>query len=503
MKVVMGNREKKVIGAILTILFLAGLHFMVFSRKAMDYDLTMTEWRQAKDDVEKIVGQAKNPNEVKKTEERINKNKEEFNNIIRNLHIDLPNIYIDVSPESLKKRRTEFDASIERLLSFQTKLKNTKLSFLGEKGWNLPQGLPDNIRKRPERLWDVMSQLRGINAILKVIDNQVVRDEKLRQYGELLKEIGIDELAIDSLSKYGKSVPVITRICHYRLIIKEKPKDLKMTDEQIQEYLRIEYPDNFLHGLNRQLFALTDIIGMADANKIEDITEVQMNDQHLIREIPRPGETPPPGEAPVSSIGPPDVLPGGAPTAPAGVVEPELGLGAPAALRGQGYPMGGVEMGEPPLMRIGATMSRPTLVRSQETSLQNLIAVGMPLIIRVNGSNFNITNFLYTVCNAPKSYELDSLIINTIKEREGVLDAYAWVNVLASVEGVVVDLDTIWKEPKKEEAKPAAPGPAVPAPVPGVVPPAAGAPSGAGVPPAAVPPAAATPPAAVAVRPGV
>jgi hypothetical protein len=498
MNVVMGNREKKVIGAILTILFLAGLHFMVFSRKAVDYDLTMTEWRQAKEDVEKIVGQAKNPNEVKKTEERINKNKEEFKNIIHSLHIDLPDIYIDTSPESLKKRRAEFDASIERLLSFQTKLKNTKLSFLGEKGWNLPQGLPENIRKRPERLWDVMSQLRGISAILKVIDNQVVRDEKLRQYGDLLKEIGIDELAIDSLSKYGKYVPVINLICYYRLIIKEKPKDLKMTDEQIQEYLRIEYPDNYLHGLNRQLFALTDIIEMADANKIEDITEVQMNDQHLIKEIPKPGETPPPGEAPASSIVPPDVLPGEGPMAPAGVVEPEMGLGAPAALGRQRSPLGGVEMGEAPLMRVGPAMGRPTLVRRPEAALQNLIAVGMPLIIRVNGSNFSITNFLYTVCNAPKSYELDSLIINTIKEREGVLDAYAWFNILASVEGVIVDLDTIWKEPKKEEAKPVAPGPAVPAQVPGVVTPAAGAPSGAGTLPAAVMPPAATP-----VRPGV
>lgn len=502
MKVVMGNREKKVIGAILTILFIAGLHFMVFSRKAMDYDQTMTEWRQAKDDVEKIVGQAKNSNEVKKTEERINKNRKEFEDIIRSLHIELPNIYMDAGPESLKKRRAEFDVSIEKLLSFQAKLKNTKLSFLGEKGWNLPKGLPDNIRKRPERLWDVMSQLRGISAILKVIDNQVVRDEKLSQYGKLLEEIGIDEIAIDSLSKYGKHVPFIIRLCHYRLIIKEKPKDLKMTDEQIQEYLRIEYPDNYLHGLNRQLFALTDIIVMADATKIEDITEVQMNDQHLIREIPQPGETPPPGEAPASSIVPPDVLPGEGPMVPSGTVDPEMGLGAPAALGRVRSPLGGAEMGEAPLMRVGPALGRPTLVRRQDASLQNLIAVSMPLIIRVNGSNFNITNFLYTVCNAPKSYELDALIINTIKEREGVLDAYAWVNVLASVEGVIVDLDTIWKESKKEEARPADPGPVMPALIPGVVPPA-GAPPAAGVTPAAVPPAAATPPAATPVRPGV
>jgi len=503
MKVVMHNREKKVIGAILTILFIAALHFMVFSRKAMDYDTTMAEWSQARDDVEKIVGQAKNPNEVKKAEERVNKYKEEFKNMIRSLHIDLPNIYIDSTPESLKKRRAEFDSCIERLLSFQSKLKNTKLSFLGEKGWNLPQGLPDNIKKRPERLWDVMSQLRGINAILKVVDNQVVRNEKLTQYSTLLKEIGIDETAIDSLSKYGKCVPVINRICHYRLIIKEKPKDLKMTDEQIQEYLRIEYPDNFLHGLNCQIYALTDMIEMADANKIEDITEVQMNDQHLIREIPKPGETPPPSEAPPAYIGPPDVLPGEAPMSPAVAGGREMGLAAPAALGGQRYPLGDVElMGEPGLMRAGVPMTRQPLVRREEAALQNLLAIGMPMIIRVNGSNFNVTNFLYTVCNSPRSYELDSLIINTIKDREGVLDVYAWVNILASVEGVVVDLDTIWKEPKKEEAKPAAPETTAPTLPPGVIPPA-GVPSGAGVPPGAVPPAAATPPAAVLGQPRV
>lgn len=455
MKMVLRNREKKVFGLIATILFLAGLHFMVFSRKATEYTLVMNDWKSSRDNYEQVIPKVKNPEELKKVEARVDTNKKEFEDVIEQLRIDLPKTYIDPSPEAIKKRQEEFTKCIDTLLGFQDSLKNTKLSFIGEKGWNLPRELPENIRKRPERLWDVMSSLSGISAILKVVDNPNVRDQNLRQYSKLLEEIGIDEPAIEGLNKYGKFVPLINRECHYKLIISAKPKDIKFTDEQIQEFLRLSYPNDDLLALNKQLFALNDIIQMAETNKIEDITEVQLKEMNIIKEPPKPGETPEPGEqnAPM-----PEAMPF------AMAEDPEYLM----MMHG--------EMGEGG--RVGMIgRPRPASPGAQAPPPQNIIATGIPILMRFTGSNFNITHFLYNVSHVSRSYELDSLIINTIKEREGVLDAYAFLNVLRMVEGVVVDLDTIWEEKPSESGVAAAPVPLPPGlgeaapPPPGAIPP--------------------------------
>jgi len=426
MKFRMGNREKKVFGGIITILLIAGLHLLVFSRKAKEFTRILEDFNKSKSDYETVVKQAKNPSEVVKLEKENEQFKTEFKKLVKQLNIHLPGYYLDGNEDSIRQRREELIINIEKLITMAQDLKNTKLSFLEEKGWNIPLELPEDIQKRPERLWDVISQINGINQILEVIDNPTVKQQKIVQYGELLKEIGMDEPKIDSLKKFGRYLPLINRLCHYRLIIKEKPKDIKMTDQEIKNLLRIEYPDDNLFKLNRQLYSLNDLIKLADENKIEEITEVTLNDFVEIK-------------------GPPKKPEEGAEPTPAPQEAPPMGMFDEFAMMGGG----------PEGMAFGGRGGYARKQKKADKPPENFLGHGTPILLHFTGSNLNTTNFLYAMSHIPRTYELDSLIISTIKDREGVEDVYAWINVIALVDGVIVDLDSIWKEEeKKSDTKP-------------------------------------------------
>lgn len=420
-----GNREKKVIGGILTILFIAGIHFTIFSKKAKEYDLIVKDWRKSKKDYEDLVQKARNPRMIDEYQSKNKKYQEEFNAIIENLNIDMPGYYLNGEPDSIQKRRDICIQHIEKLIEIKKTLEDTKLTFMDENGWSIPLDLPEDIRKRPERLWDVISQINGINRILKVIDNPQVREEKLLQYAELLKEIGMDEQKIEGLKAYGPYLPFINRYCHYRLIIKEKPKDIKLTDLEIQDIIRLTFPDNFLIKLNHQLFSLIDLLEIANKNKIEEITEVVLNEFTEIRgaikleeqQEGQPGkETPPPAAPPRE-----------------------------AEFFDERAMMEGMQFGE------GRMMGRRQESPAQKAAiLGEFLGHGIPIRFRFTGTNLYVTNFLYEITHIPRTYELDSLSVSTIKDREGVEDVYAWFNVIALVEGIIVDLDTIWKEEEKK-----------------------------------------------------
>ena len=88
---------------------------------------------------------------------------------------------------------------------------------------------------------------------------------------------------------------------------------------------------------------------------------------------------------------------------------------------------------------------------------KGFIGHGSPILFRFTGSNLNVTNFLFQVSHIPRTYELDSLIINTILDREGVEDVYAWINVVILVDGVIVDLETLKGELEGDKPTPAPP----------------------------------------------
>ncbi len=452
MKLRMGNREKMVFGGIITIVFIALLHMMVFSRKAKKYEETRRSWQDSKSKVETLVSEAKNPNDVTKLENENKQMLDEFIKIVEELRIELPTHYLDSSPESIQKRHDEFLALIKTLLEMQSGLQTTKLTFLGEKGWDLPTKLPDPIRERPARLWDVISQLNQISQVLEVIGAEDVKQTQIMEYSVLLKEIGVDEVKINKLSSLGKELPFINRICHLQLIMKEKPEDVKFTDQDVMKLLRITYPDMELLKINKQLASLVELIQMADKHGVEEITQIFIMDQTIIKKPPEPGKES-------------ESAPGGAPVTPPSTLEPELELGGefgPGAMEfGPGameFEPGAMEF-EPGARRPGGAARPGTARQPQGPPPETIIAIGAPITIGFVASNLSATNYLYNIVNSSRTYELDSLNINVIPEREGIQQVFALVNTLVMVSDVVVDLPTIKAQGLKKPETAAASSP--------------------------------------------
>ena len=457
MKLRMGNREKKVIGGILTILFIAGLHFMVFSKKAQEFDNTLEQWKNAKRNAKNVVGQAKNITDLKKFEETNAQMKKEYEQIIESLRIYLPKYYLDGSEDSVEKRREFTRQYIDKIMSLEEEYEDMDLSFLGEGGWNLPDALPEEIQDRPERLWDVISQLNSIDGILDVIENPSLMEEQMNKYDTLLKEIGVNEDQIDALEeKCGKFVPFINKYAHYKLIIEQKPETVNLSDEEIMDLLRVEFPDNSLYGLNRQLFALIDIIQKAQQNEVQDITQAFLYENEPFKKPPEEREEGE-GEEDAGAAQPREFM------------DPMM-MGPAAG--GRGGPEGA--MG-PMGMRFGGG-AMPQQQQEEPQVDKNILGQSAPVMLQFKASNYNISNFLYEITHMPRSYELDSLIINNEKEEDNVVNVFAMVNVITMVEGVVVQLDTLWEkeEEEKEAAQPGqAAGPGAGGAPPGMRPPGA------------------------------
>ena len=425
----MGNREKKVIGGILTILFIAGLHFLVFSDKAKEFENVKSEWEQARSQAQNQVGEGKNVQGMKKLQELNKQFQKDFSNLISTLRLDMPNYYLDQSEEAKEKRRERCIELVNELRKKEEELETTNLSFLGENGWKFPTALPENIQERPARLWDVIARLNSTSKVLKYIDKDEydVMQQNLQEYDNLLKEIGINEGEIENLKRFGKEVPFLSRICHYEIIINQKPEDVKFTNDQIQELLHIEFPDNDFFKINKQLVSLLEMVEVADQNKIADISQVYLREETMIKAQPEEGEEAEeeaePTPAPRSEFN-----------------EMMLFGGVPEGGRGRN------PLGE---FRIGGR-DEP---QEPQGPPKDLVGMAAPIAITFTGNNLAITNYLYYITHMPRSYELDSMVINTVNQEEGINQVFALVNLMTRIEGILVTKEDLEAEEQSAEAE--------------------------------------------------
>ena len=428
-KIRMGNREKKVIGGILTILFIAGLHFLVFSDKAKEFETVKSDWEEARTQAQNQVGEGKNVQGMKNLQELNQQFQKDFRNLISTLRLDMPKYYLDQSDEAKEKRRERCRELVNELRNKEEELNTTQLTFLGGNGWKFPEELPEDIQERPARLWDVIARLNSTSKVLKYIDKDEynVMQQNLQEYDNLLKEIGINENEIEQLKRYGKEVPLLTRLCHYEIIINQKPEDVKFTNDQIRELLHIEYPDNDFFKINKQLVSLIELIEIADQNKIEDISEVYLRETTQVKAAPEEGEEEEEAAEPTPA--------------------PRMEINEMMMMEGMGRGRG--ELGG---FRLGGRAE----TQEPQGPPENLAGLAAPVIITFSGNNLAITNYLYYITHMPRSYELDSMVINTVNQEEGINRVFAVVNSMTSIEGIIVSLEDMEAEEKAEEAEAAA-----------------------------------------------
>ena len=93
----------------------------------------------------------------------------------------------------------------------------------------------------------------------------------------------------------------------------KKKNTEKLTDQEIQDIIRLTFPDDFLIKLNHQLFALNDLLEIADKNKVEEITEVVLTEVteirgEIVEEEKQEGQPGPAGPSPGGPPGGPEFM---------------------------------------------------------------------------------------------------------------------------------------------------------------------------------------------------
>jgi hypothetical protein len=407
----LGNREKIVFGSITLILTIAALHFFIFSPKAQQLSQAKKSYNQMLRQYNQV-GSVPSPVELKKYEEQTKQYDDQFVKLVRGLKLAIAQYNVQKDPESVEKRRQDFINLIDQLLTARNEKEAPKLSFLGDKGWDLPTSLPENIEKRRINLWDLVSKLDAIHSILDVIVNETVKQTKEEERRQLLLQLGYDQQKVISLARYGDYVPLIKGLVHAQLIMEKKPEEYRLTKEKLYQLLRIEFPDDLLVYINKQLYALTDLLSMARENKIDDITMVRVLPKSEVFKEPQQEEAP--QQQPGAAAATP------APAAPARPVSasPDMWAGGAWA---------GAAAGE-------AGITGPAARAAPTPPPRKLVCVIMPIQLRFSGSNLDVMKFLYEITHSMRTYAIDDLAIQSLNGSN--VDVFVTVNVVVYVDGV-------------------------------------------------------------------
>lgn len=429
MAIALGNREKIVIGSIITIFIIAGLHLFIYSAKARSYTETMNQLREAKDQYARLHNIS--PVKLEKYMADTQKYEEELNELIKSLKLDAPKMYYaPMDPVKIRDFRRDLINELMRL----RKESKTSLSFLGEDGWDFPRDLPDEIVKKRVNLWDLISKLRDIQSIIEISkDSPTVLAQKTREYEELMRQIGIDVAKLKVIErKFGTEVPNLKLMAHAELILQNKTEEYKITIEELYKLLKIEINPGTAFFVNRQLEHLLNLIDIAQKNNIDDIISVKLIEMKTVKE-----ETQEQGGAPGAGFRRP------APRVPGMAAEEEALFGArggaPAGA-GRRDGMGdvlGPEMlpGEGPIGPYGMYGIPQQVVQDTRKDLYNLV----PIEIRYKASNLNSSRFLYDITHIQGTYEIDNLAIRSIAEAN--VETIATINIVGRLVDILVSFD--------------------------------------------------------------
>jgi hypothetical protein len=400
------NREKIVVGSIFALLVIAGLHLFIFSPNSRALSDAERNYVTAENRV-KTLGSVKDRKDVDKYITATAEYQRQLGKLMTDLNLTFPSFYVDPSAQAIEKRRQVFTDLINQLLDLRQKSSTVKLTFLGPTGWDLPESLPEDIVRKRVNLWDLVAKLDSLDAMISIAYNPQLKRAKMEEYRFVLLQIGIDQTKVGiegvpgTLAAYGEIVPLIKLLVHANLILKEKPEQYKITQDKLYRLLRIQFPDLVLVHYNKQLQALIDIIKFADRNKIEEISAVLLMPKTDFMKIEEEEvERPRPAAAPA------------------------VAAAERAPLERRVDSAGGEEV----------ERALSTAVQQPAEKAKELLAVAVPIKIRISAPNLNATKFLYELANSPRTYELDDLDIWATKG--GNIIADTTIDVLSFVLGL-------------------------------------------------------------------
>lgn len=440
-----GKREQTVLILIGALLMIFLVHRFIFRAKAEEYARVSKDYGDGLAQMQ----QAQIPpspgyltNYSKKTAQY----NTEITSALVNLNLDVPQYYKSDDYDSLLKRVDETLSLLQQLVKLKSTVTQPSLLFLEDLrqnknpadpnswisqqfGWNLQPQLPEFGVSGA--LWDTVVKLHEYWTLMNAISNP---QEKLIQrvrYNDFLRRVGINpaevcdwiyphpqygyvffndsklasqvpgvkENPISVAPQCGVLVPALKRTWIAEMIWAKRDPNTQITRQRLYEFLEVGLPINeVLLSLNKQLRALIDIIQIAEQDKILEIRQVKLMRPVPIRPAAKAGA---PATAPAASG-----APAGAPAPPPPPPAAPAGGPGGAPRRGavDGPQSGAGTMGGGPR---GPAAPGAAAVAPGEPG----IGTGTGIELYFRADNAHMTQFLFDITHAPRTYALDDLNI--------------------------------------------------------------------------------------------
>lgn len=403
---------------------IGALHFLVFQERAVQYE----QARQTFDQVRQSYGMQGPAPDIP----RVNAFKYEtlqkqlaYWEAVRDMDIAYPDFYGDFTAIDDRLLQQKFRDILDGLKEWRDRGEagqGPQLTFLGERGWNFPRTLPEQIVQRGIAVEDIMTEIRNENHLLNSLDPQGNAFQlHSRIYANLLQRVGISEAVRDNLSeRYGQVVATLYVLNGIDLVMEQLPDDFwqpgTSEDARLREMyrlLRLQWPvdmfeiESYLFHI-RQGKSLLHMIEVAAEKDIEAITFVRLHEMRsIVWEPPREeGDEPEPDPMMGGEFWDPGMMWGMG----------EMGMGEMGEM---GY-WGGGRFDD----MWGAGPQQPAEPTGEEMAFAN------PIEILVRGDNAAVMAFLYNLTNSRRPFELDRLRLRSEPRADAPVQALAFYNVI-------------------------------------------------------------------------
>lgn len=374
MRVLFGKRERLVAGGIAGILTVAILHIIAFAPNARNYVDAKNRYQQVENKVREI-GSFKSEMEIQLYDKDTEKYKNEYNTIIEELMLGAP------KTTDYKKDILDSLKGVVKLVEDSNAKGTTRMAFLGENGWDIPNSLPPEFSQNKNLILDILDKLESNKILIETIKNQDLKQRKEFEYYQLLRQLGIDVIKVNDKQRFPDPLPLYKLLMHAELIKKSLPPGNDYPMEKLYNLLQLKfYTDSELVTRTKQLLYIEDVLKMAVADNISQIDVVILNNKVDIP-VSQPASDKP-GQAAASPIQP-------------------IAFGAPQP--------GSI----PP---VGFAPNSPNAPQPDINKPVEIGANGFSFIINFQATNLDGMKFLYNLTHSHRTYEIDALSIKGTEE---------------------------------------------------------------------------------------
>lgn len=408
---------------------IGGLHVMIFKDRAEEYGEARQQYESASSQFASQ-GTAPDINEIHRFRYHTLKYDLDYWRVLRELRIAIPEFYgVGFARlDEFERRQRAWDTlrELEELREKGREGEGTRLTFLGERGWNLIETLPAMFTQQGVAVEDEMERLKNEDRLLRNLSpGTTVYQARRNSYRQMMANLGVNPDTRNTLStRFGDYAGMMLTLNRIDQILGNLPEDFfigfdennpneDLTEEErlnaMYRLFQITWPKAAGNpdeidwiGVQRQGEALVQIIEAATLADVSEISAVRMHPYREIRWKDRDAEE---EEEPEDQMF--DMF----------AFDDYMMFGG----------MGG-EFGDPAMMGMDMGMGMGMGMQREPDPEDPPTAIGGPVEVVAVGTNAAIMNWLFRLVRGQNPLELDRLTVRV--NNQGEVRATAFFNVV-------------------------------------------------------------------------